>query len=314
MNLYKKEKSELIKEGKFQDYLEKKKDAFYHGFTLSDNPDDFGLSELELQLIRSLEKSTKRKKADFRRHTYFMSEYYDNIGLLTLTYSDRALDKSTFDTKKEQVTSTLKECFLDYIGKFEISPSGRLHFHAIVAWNGKTKTRTVYRDGHSNQLVINKNDLTDLWHGGKDIEGQPLRYGVYDLILVPDNKSDKDKATNYTLKSLNTMESYIQKDEAIDLHNVIDDELLYQVNTSNILTARGTPYQQYKNDQDEQDKLIKYRARVFDTPFYELHKYDGKKIFRDWALDNQFTNISLRVGEHTDLLGADFKLINPDMY
>lgn len=312
MNTYKKEKSQLIRDGIYQDYIQAKKEAYLEGFVMSDDPNDYGLSELELDLLKRLEKSTKRKKSDFRRHAYFMSDYYDNIGLLTLTYSDKALTLSNLETKKQQLTTILKFCFQDYIGKYEISPAGRLHFHAIVAWYGPVKTRPVYRNNRKNEQVINKSDLQELWYGEDDGTGQPTRYGVYDLVLVQNTKSDKDKATNYAMKSLNTMESYIQKDEEIEHNQFVDEELVYAVNTSNIITARGTPYQSFKNAQDTQDKEIKRKARVFDTPYYEKNKWNGKKVFREWALDNKTTNIALKKGEHIDLIGNDFKLITPN--
>lgn len=311
MNLYKKEKSELVKSGKFQEYQKIKKDAYNEGYFLSDDPKDFNLSELELDLIKRLEKSTKRKKSDFRRHAYFMSAFYDNIGLLTLTYSDKALSLSNLETKKQQLTQILKQVFEDYIGKYEISPNGRLHFHAIVAWNGKAKTRTIYRDNHKNELVINKHDLTTLWYGEKDNNDQPTKYGVYDLVLIANTKADKDKATNYAMKSLNTMESYITKDEEISLdkESLIDEELLYQVNTSNILTPRNTPYQRFKNNQDIQDREIKRLCRAFEPSFYEKNKFNGRKIFREWAMMNKETNISIVPNTHRDLLGKDFKIV-----
>lgn len=317
MNLYKKEKEELIKNGKYSNYKIAKKEVYNAGYEPSDDPKDYDLLPEELDLIKRIEKSTKKKKQSFRRHAYFMSEYYDNIGLLTLSYSDTALNKTSLETKKQLLTEILKTCFEDYIGKFEISPNGRLHFHAIVGWNGFVITKDSYRDGHINQLVMNKTDLTELWYGDpvinkttpskrKEMEkGTPTKYGIYDLVLIPKNKKDRDKATNYSLKSLNSMESYIQKDEQIDDSIKVDDELIYAVNTSNILTARNTPYQAFKKAQDEQDREIKRKARVFNSSFYDEHKFDTKAVFRRWAEDNKDTVIT----DYLDLFEKDFKLV-----
>lgn len=310
MNLYKREKEELIKNGKFSDYKAARKEVYAAGDLPTDDPAAYDLTPDELNLIRRIEKSTKKKKQNFRRHAYFMSEYYDNIGLLTLSYSDKALNKTTLETKKEQLTKILKSCFEDYIGKFEISPNGRLHFHAIVAWNGSVITRTVYRDGHVNELVMNKTDLTEQWYGetkrkGKDEKGNPTKYGVYDLVIIPKNKKDRDKATNYSMKSLNSMESYIQKDEQIDESIHVDDELIFAVNTSNILTARNTSYQAFKKAQDEQDRFIKGRARTFDYSFFESHKFGTKKSFREWAEDNKNTVLT----DYLTIFDDDFKVV-----
>lgn len=313
MNLQKEEKEQLIKNGKYNDYKLARKEVYNAGDIPTDDPAAYDLTEEELDLIKRIEKSTKRKKQDFRRHAYFMSEYYDNIGLLTLSYSDKALDISTLETKKERLTEILKSCFGDYIGKFEISPNGRLHFHAIVGWNGFVITREIYRDGHKNLLVMNKNDLTEQWYGKEkkgekwteEHSGQPTKYGIYDLILIPNTKTDRDKATNYSMKSLNSMESYIQKDEQIDYQNKVDDELIFAVNTSNILTARNTPYQRFKKAQDEQDRLIKRKARTFDASFYEEHKFGRKKDFRDWAEDNA----DMALTDYLNLFENDFKIV-----
>ena len=309
MNLYKREKEELIKNGKYNSYKAAIKEVYAAGDLPTDDPAAYDLLPEELNLIKRINKSTKKKKQNFRRHAYFMSEYYDNIGLLTLSYSDKALNISNLETKKEQLTAILKSCFGDYIGKFEISPNGRLHFHAIVGWNGQVITRTVYRDGHVNDLVINKNDLTEQWYGStkkeKEKNGEPSKYGIYDLVIIPKNKKDRDKATNYSMKSLNSMESYIQKDEQIDDSIKIDDELIFAVNTSNILTARNTPYQSFKKAQDEQDKMIKRKARTFNSSFYDEHKFDTKKVFREWAEENKNTFIT----DYLNMFDDDFKVV-----
>jgi len=310
MKLRKREKEELIKNGKFSDYKAARKEEYAAGNLPTDDPAAYGLTPDELNLVKRIDKSTKNKKQRFRNHAYFMSIYYDNIGLLTLTYSDKALSKSSLETKKEQLTKILKSCFEDYEGKFEISPNGRLHFHAIVGWNGTVITRTVYRDGHVNELVMNKTDLTEQWYGetkrkGTEEKGNPTKYGVYDLVIIPKNEKDRDKATNYSMKSLNSMESYIQKDEQLNDGIKVDEELIFAVNTSNILVARNTPYQAFKKAQEEQDRMIKRKARAFDSSFYESHKFGTKKSFREWAENNKNTILT----DYLDMFDDDFEVV-----
>lgn len=318
MTEYELKKQELIRKGVFERFKQLKKDQWSEGFEPTEDPKYYGVDDEGMKLLNALELSTKRKKADFRQHAKFMSDFYDNLGLLTLGYSDLTRDSSSLDSKRHTVTQILRTCFDDFIGKFEISPNGKLHIHLLVAWNGKADTFIRYTqdekgEKHTNTLV-KKFDLQDLWYGETDKNGQPTKYGIYDLILIDKNKHSTDKTANYTLKALNTMESYITKDEQIDIENLIDEELVLQVNHSNIITARNTPYQAWKKARNEQDRYIKKSARVFETSFYDAHKFDRKSVFREWAEENKYTNISAHPGEHIDLFGDEFKLISIDDY
>ena len=320
MNLHKKEKAELIKNGTFNKYREKLKEQWNNNEVPTQDPSFYGVSENESRLLESLERSTKKKKADFRQHARFIAEYYDNIGLLTLGFSNRVRDSISFDWMKQLTTSTLKNCFGDYIGKFEISPNGKIHAHFIVGWNGDVVTFLSNRQDdkghwHTNTMV-KKSDLQDLWFGEGYIDDQgkkqPTKYGIYDLVLIDKSKKETDKATNYSMKSLNTMESYIQKSEELDLSpdSLVDEELIFLVNTSNILTARNTPYQKWKKARDTQDMEIKRKARTFETDFYNDNKYNSKKVFREWAENNK----DVQLTDYLRLFNDDFKIVSIDDY
>lgn len=317
MNLYKHEKAELIKNGTLGKYREMQKDAYNNGFEPSQDPADYFIfaNELEKTLCDRINTQTKRKKQKSRNHTDFMRKKYDNIGFLELGYSNATRDKSTLDSKKQIVCSILNECFEDYHGKPEISPNGKLHFHFIVAWNGQLTEDDIFiskRDGH-NVILVKYPKLKELWYGenkiDKDGKKQPSKYGIYDLVYIPNTKNDCDKITNYVLKNLNTMDSYILKDEAIDLDNIVlDDDLLFEVNNSNMIVKRDTPFQNYNKAYIEQKKFIKHQCRVFDTPFYEANKYASYKVFQDWALRNIGTNAT----DYCEIIPNDFKLVSVD--
>lgn len=310
-------KQELIKNGDFERYIALKKEQYDAGFEPNDDPAYYLLDEEAKDLLDCLEKSTKRKKADFRRHSVFMSKYYDNIGLLTLTFSTKALDKSNLERKKQVLTEILKKCFEDYIGKFEISPNGRLHAHLIVGWNGSVDLFPAKKEKNGEVrtiALIRKHDLQELWYGEKDENGQPTKYGIYELQPINRSRDDLNASTNYAMKSLNTIESYITKDEQVDLSDLVDESLIIAVNTSNIITARGTPYQAFKKARNEQDKMIRKKARTFNGSFYDKHKFDGRKIFREWAMREKEQNISVHPGEHIDLFGKDFRLVDIEDY
>lgn len=316
MNLYKQEKAELIKNGTLGKYQEIIKEAYNEGFELSDNPFDYFFfgSELDKILCDRIIKSTKSKKRCCRNHAAFMIQKYDNIGFLELGYSNAARNKSTLDTKKKIICRILDQCFEDYYGMPEISPNGKLHFHFIVAWNGNLTEDDLFvskRNGHD-VVLVKYPLLQQLWYGENkfDLDGnkQPSKYGIYDLVLVTNTRESTNKISNYVLKNLNTMDSYILKYEEIELDTVIDDELLFQVNNSNIIVKRDTPYQRWNKAYKEQKKQIKSLCRVFDTPFYELHKYDSYKTFQDWAMQHRGDKIT----EYLTLLPNDFELISVD--
>lgn len=317
MNLYKHEKAELIKNGTLGKYREMQKEAYNAGYEPSQDPADYFIfaNELEKTLCDRINLQTKRKKQKSRNHTDFMRKTYDHIGFLELGYSNTTRDKSTLETKKRIVCRILDQCFDDYHGKPEISPNGKLHFHFLVAWNGTIPDENFfksYRDGHE-VILIKYPKLQQLWYGVSKIDDfgnkQPSKYGIYDLVYVPNTKDDCDRMTNYVLKNLNTMDSYILKDEAIDLENVvIDDELLFDVNNSNMIVKRDTPFQKYNKAYIEQKKYIKHQCRVFDTPFYEANKYSPFKVFQDWAQ----RNIGAKALDYCEIIPSDFKLVSID--
>lgn len=303
-------KQELIKNGTFERFRAMKKEQYDKGIEPTEDPAYYFVDEEAKELLDSLEKSTKRKKATFRKHAHFMSDFYQNIGLLTLTFKDSVIDLVSFEWLKKVITYILKNCFKDYLGKFEISPKGRLHFHAIVGWNGDIETFETKKEG----TLIKKLDLQELWYGETTEEGQPSKYGIYQLKPIRRKKDDINASTNYTMKSLNTIEAYITKDEGIDLKDLVDESLVLAVNSSNIIVARGTPYQKWNKAREEQDKMIRRTARTFNGSFYDKNKFNGRKVFREWAEREKEQNISIKRGEHIDLLGKDFKLVSIDDY
>lgn len=306
-------KIELIRDGTFKRFLNAKKEQFNDGFEPDKDPSTYGVDEEAMTLLNALEKSTKRKKRDFRQHAAFMSEYYQNIGLLTLTFSSRAIEKSSFDRKKEAVTSILKTCFEDYIGMFEISPKGRLHAHLVVAWNGGTHPFTARREKAGKWqtvTLLKKDDLQELWFGERDENGQPTKYGHYDLAPITRSRTDTNKAVNYTMKTLNTIESYVTKEDLESIEADIDDDLIIAVNTSNILTARGTPYQRWKKDRAEQDRDLRRKARIFEGSFYDEHKYEPNYVFREWAESQRGELLT----DYLKMFDDDFKIVQISDY
>lgn len=313
LNYYKEEKAELIKNGTLGKYREMIKEAYNDGFEPSEDPRDYFIFETELDkiLCDRINKSTKTKKRSCRNHANFMRLKYDNLGFLELGYSNITRDRSTLDSKREIVCKILDECFEDYYGMPEISPNGKLHFHFIVAWNGEIKQDDLFvskRNGHD-VVLVKYPKLQSLWFGeakiGKNGTKQPSKYGIYDLVYISRTKEDSNRISNYVMKNLNTMDSYILKNEQIDTDVMIDEELVFQVNNSNIMVKRNTPFQRWNKAFIEQKKFIKHQCRVFDTPFYEANKYASFEVFKNWAS----LHIGSRATDYCEIIPKDFKLI-----
>lgn len=297
---HKQEKIELIKNGTFNNYRKLLKQQYNDNLEPTQDPTFYNVSEEELEWLKQLLKNTKRKKQDFRNHIKFMATYYEHVGFLTLTWNNQTINKSNLETKKRQATIVLKKCFNDYIGKFEISKKGRIHAHFIVCWNGDVITKKT--NNYKNDLVINKYDLTKLW----------INYGIYDLVLVDTSTIEsQNKTSNYVLKSLNTMESYIDKNEIDKTSNVkIDDELLVAINTSNVITKRNSDYQKWKHDNIIENRIIRKHCRVFEPSYYEQYKYSSNDYFKEWAMKNKLTEAT----SYLKVLPNDFELIDPRKY
>ena len=293
------EKLELIKQGKYQSFLKGRKDQYNEDIEPTEDPSYYGLTLEEMPLIKAIFESDKRKKRDFRQHTRFMSEIYDNVGFLTLTWSDERIGTS-LEWKKECVTDFLGEAFEDYLGKFELSSKGRIHWHGIVAWNGEVDE---LKNSQGHMVVVSVYDLR-YWSD---------TYGVYELRLINKTYEDLNKTTNYTMKNLNSVNAYVNKSEEILPDVEIDSELLIAVNSSNVMTKRGTPYQKWKHAYVEQIKDIRHLARVFDTHFYEAHKWEGNKPFRLWVME-QKPIYFLDREKNIPLIAQDFELVNVEDY
>lgn len=311
-------RTDLIRSGSFGSYCRARKDAWNEGYEPNEDPVAYGLSEFEKEQCDALLHSKKNKKKESRQHIHFMSEFYDNIGFLTLSFDDRKIASMTYEWMRKKVCSVLSACFGDFVGRPELSKKGRIHFHFIVAWDGPVSTKDTARDGHINKLVMNKHDLQAEWYGLNDGTGHPTKYGIYDLILLSKDASreERNKVSNYLMKSLYTMESYITKQDETEFTQQIDEELLCKINASNTIVARNTPYQAWRRDRADQDAMIKHQARVFESAFYEQNKFKSRENFRVWAEQNKGTLLTEhgRDGKPLYLIPTDYKTIAIDDY
>lgn len=322
----KQQKQQLILDNKFSDYRKAKKEWYsltkdertfttengsHFVMELSKNPEDYGLTQEELNLCIAIDKGNKKKKRESRTHIHFMHKKYDYLGFLTLTFSDKRRNQmNNIQWIRNVMTNTLNLCFEDYIGKLEVSPNGKIHGHFIVAWNSseEPKTRDIKRGNCTNKLVINFEKLTKNWYGTKDKNGQPTKYGIYDLILIKaDTYKDLNKCSNYVFKTLNSMESYIDKstEENENFEDFVNIAFVSEVNSMNTFCKRNTPYTRWIKAYREQNKEIRDLCRVFDNTFFENNRYNGPEVFRQWA--DYHKNDTLK--DDLKLFKKDFKLV-----
>lgn len=293
-------KNELISNGSFDEFRKKIKEMYNNnleGIEINVDPQ-------YVPILEELLYSTKRKKSGFRRHTNFMYHNYENLGFVTLTFSEDKINLG-FEYMKEIVADVLGSCFEDYHGKFEISPNGRIHYHAIACWNGFVEYDLVHN--YKAKRVRNKGDLIQKWYGSKNKQ----KYGICELILIDKTMSNNaNKASNYIMKNLNTMESYITKEEEFESGVEIDRDLLMKVNSSNLMVKRNTPYQKWKKDFDSCMKIIKRKCRVFDTTYYKQYMYSGNEPFIQWFNDNR----NSKPIDYLNMFDSDFDIPRQEDY
>lgn len=285
---------------------------------IESDPEWYGLTEEELKLCQEIEITTKRKKGKSRQHVAFMNNNYEHVIMLELGFSNKRREQMhNLDWVVKVMTECLKDTFEDYLGKIEVSPKGLIHGHFLVATNEHLEVREITRNGRKQMQVLNVRNLKEYWYGLTDKNGQPTRYGIYDMILIQNKETwNINTCTNYILKTLNTVENYITKneEEAPTYAENVDLEFVRQVNARSIITKRDTPYTRWVKDYKAENRYIKDMARTFDYYFWEAHTWASKETWREWARLNLDTTYKMPNGALKRLFPKDFKLIEQYTY
>lgn len=288
-------KNNLIKSGLYESFKYEKKAQWE---TIKNNDCEFiepskdyrayGLQDEEaLELCNRIEKSTKKKKTYARRMLNLMVQGYPFVYMVELGYSNRSRETMSYETMKRMFTRALKH-YPHYFGKVELSENGKLHFHGFIAtFEELEPIGQRKRKGHTS-ILYKDPILQAFWYGETEIDEngvkQPSNYGIYDIVgLNTDANDTNNKASNYVLKNLNTMASYISKDaNSFSFNPFLDEDLLLKVNTSNLIVKRNSPICRYIREYDEAIKDVKAKCRVFDNTFYSKNKFGYKKNFEEW--------------------------------
>lgn len=285
---------------------------------ITEDPRYYGLTEEELQLCQEIETQTKKKKGTSRQHVAFMNNNYDHVIMLELGFSNAKREQMhNLDWIVKTMTEALKDTFEDYLGKIEVSPKGLIHGHFIVATNEHLNTREITRNGRKQTQVLNVKKLKETWYGETDINGQPTKYGIYDMILIENKETwNMNTCTNYVLKTLNTIENYITKneEESPTYQENVDLDFVREVNSRSIIVKRNTPFTKWLKDYKEENRYIKAKAKVFDTQFWDSNKFSSKETWREWARQNIDATYKLANGEVKRIFENDFKLVEQNNY
>lgn len=285
---------------------------------ISEDPTYYGLTQEELDLCEEIEQTTKKKKGTSRQHVAFMNNNYDHVIMLELGFSNaRREQMHNLNWVVKVMTEILKDTFEDYLGKIEVSPKGLIHGHFIVASNEHLMTREITRNGRKQTQVLNVKGLKEYWYGDTDKNGQPTRYGIYDMILIENKESwNLNTCTNYVLKTLNTIENYITKNEEetpIYEENVNLD-FVREVNARSIIVKRDTPFMKWIKDYKAENKYLKELAKAFDYYFWENNTFSSKETWRNWARQNLQKTYLMPDGTSKKLFPNGFKLIEQHTY
>lgn len=193
------------KENAFEEYLEKaykeslkvvKKKRFdfikkyfaNNNINISNNQIESFLKKKEKSLYSRIDRF--RKKALNNKWNYFV----------TITYDDTKHNEKTFKEKLKKCLANLHTRYdYKYMGVFERSKTGRLHFHALMyipkgKMRGEIKLKKDYSTSDKRMRIANINTFFE------------ERFGRNDFIKIDSKQLMKDNTIQYLLK-------YIEKNE-----------------------------------------------------------------------------------------------------
>lgn len=139
----------------------------------------------ELKKVRLEFEKIKARRRRYNRYIKEMSESYKNLFLLSLTFSDEVMTRTSFQTRKDYVRQWLNKNSVDYFACVDYGKeNGREHYHAIVALDLpleeiEIKRRKFYRVP----------------------EQTAWKYGFYSLRRVQNSDKDRRKTTYYAFKA-----------------------------------------------------------------------------------------------------------------
>ncbi len=211
-------KKEKIKDDEifYKAYLEslnyKKSERFkiMKEFLINNN---YSCSDEQIELyIRRKEKSIFSRTDRFRKKALNNDWNY----FVTLTYDDRKHDENTFKTKLKKCLANLHTRYgYRYMGVFERSKVGRLHFHALMfipkgEMRGEIKTIKDYATEDKRMRVAHVNTFFE------------KQFGRNDFIQINSKKLMKDNTINYLLKYIAKSDEPIFYSRGIATYHYLD--------------------------------------------------------------------------------------------
>jgi len=214
-------------------YLEslslKKKDRF--NYINEKMNDEYGLNfEDRINMFLN-----KKEKSIYDRTDRFRKKALNNEWnyFVTITYDDKKHDENSFKTKLKKCLANLhtRNNYL-YMGVFERSQSGRLHFHALFyipngEMKGEIREVKDYSTSDKKMRVANVNSFFE------------KRFGRNDFIKINSKLLMKDNTINYLLKYIEKSEEPIFYSRGIKTYHYIS------VSEEEIITTFGNIIKKY---------------------------------------------------------------------
>ena len=217
----KEKRKEILSNGTYRNYTEKRKKAFLSGhadacykvnfdedtgeiISTELNKEYFNISKEDLHECERIRKCKKEQREKIENHIkYLFDKSSYDLYFITFNFHDDALELSA-DTRKQKIRRLLNKFCADYILNIDYGEDkGREHYHAIICL--KKNSYTDYLNEY-NHIKIKEFDSYD--------------YGNYDIQKIRTDEPDMKKLARYitklTMHSIKVKQSYVSVKKGSD--------------------------------------------------------------------------------------------------
>ena len=200
-------KKELIESGKYKEYKKSRMNLIRQGcywpIQEAEKFDEistniFGLWTEEISECERIRNNEQRQKKKIFDHLIFMLEGNWTCYFVTFTFSDRYLESTKAETRRQKISRLLSSFCTDYIFNIDFGKENeREHYHGIICVQ---KNRALVTKDNKGHVLIDKID-------------DGYNYGFYSAEEIRLNDIDAKRLTQYitklTMHSIKVKQTYV---------------------------------------------------------------------------------------------------------
>lgn len=210
---YRKTRVELVKTNSLE-YCEKAKSEDFFAWSI------FGTSPENVTECERIRNNALRQRNKIEDHLEFLIKGNWTLYFLTLTFSDKCLRSTSFNTRKQTIRRLLSSFCDDFILNVDYGTENeREHYHAIIAI---VKGKASIEKDEKGHLKI-------------DVLSKCYRYGFYSIEEIKTDQKDKERLARYITK--------------LTMHSV-------KVRQNYVSVKKNSPYQNYVKMIDQVKKRL----------------------------------------------------------